>query len=234
LKSWGWMRWVLVASVVSLIALFSGTWIYIHVIRGYAPAALTLADAATSGSSGIGSGSNIGDDPTGVWGVTTGSKVGYRVNEVLFGQTSEAVGRTEDVEGSVTVDGTTIAAAAFTVDMTTVASDESRRDGQFRDRIMETATYPTAIFELTTPIDLGRIPDEGAEVTYSATGDLTLHGVTKSVTFDLSAQWSGSTVQIAGSIAISFDDYDIANPSFASVVTTEDHGSLEFALNLGR
>ena len=118
--------------------------------------------------------------------------------------------------------------------MTTVTSDETRRDAQFNDRIMQTATYPTATFELTEPIDLGQIPDQGTEVTYSATGDLTLHGVTKSVTFDLTGLWSGSTIQIAGSIAITFEDYNIADPSFAGIVSTEDHGTLEFALNLER
>jgi hypothetical protein len=53
-------------------------------------------------------------------------------------------------------------------------------------------------------------------------------------TFELSGRWSGATVQVAGSIPVVFADYDIQDPSFAGVVTTEDHGLLEFALNLER
>lgn len=234
MRSWGWKRWLLTASITVVIAVVGGTWAYIHLIQGDAPAALTVADSSPTGSDGGRSSTHVGDDPSGAWNVANDSKVGYRVNEVLFGQTHEAVGRTEDVTGTMTVEGTTITQATFTVDMTTVTSDDSRRDAQFNGRIMETSTYPTATFELTEPIELGQIPDQGTEVTYSATGDLTLHGVTKSVTFDLTGLWSGSTIHIAGSIAITFEDYNISNPSFAGLVSTEDHGTLEFALSLER
>ena len=115
--------------------------------------------------------------------------------------------------------------------MTTVTSDESRRDGQFNGRIMETGTFPTATFKLTQPIDLGSIPAVGVQKTFQATGDLTLHGVTKTVTFQLTARHAASTIQVAGSIPITFADWNIGNPSFGGVVTTEEHGVLEFALN---
>ena len=68
------------------------------------------------------------------------------------------MGRTSDVTGQLLVSGTTIESATFDVDLTTVTSDESRRDNQFRTRIMDTATHPTATFELTEPIELERGP----------------------------------------------------------------------------
>ena len=46
----------------------------------------------------------------------------------------------------MTLDGAIVTDASFTVDMTTVTSDESRRDAQFDGRIMETSVYPTATF----------------------------------------------------------------------------------------
>jgi polyisoprenoid-binding protein YceI len=141
-----------------------------------------------------------------------------------------AVGRTSDITGSITVDGKTISAGTFTVDMTTVTSDESRRDGQFNGRIMETSTYPTATFRLTQPIDVGQVPAIGVKRTFQATGELTLHGVTKPVTFQVTGQYTGSAVQVVGSIPVTFADYAISNPSFGPV-TTEDHGILEFSLN---
>jgi polyisoprenoid-binding protein YceI len=130
----------------------------------------------------------------------------------------------------MTVSRTKVTAASFTVDMTSVTSDEARRDEQFDGRIMEVSTYPAATFTLTEPIDLGSILANGVKRTVEATGDLTLHGVTKSVTFDVTGRRNGSIVQIAGSIPITFADYDISNPSFPPVVTTEEHGELEFAL----
>jgi polyisoprenoid-binding protein YceI len=141
------------------------------------------------------------------------------------------VGRTNAITGSLSVAGSTVEKGDFTVDMTTVTSDESRRDEQFNGRIMETSVYPTATFTLTAPIDLGSLPDANTDVTATATGDLTLHGVTKAVTFDIEGRYTGSTVEIAGSIPITFADWGISNPSFGPV-TTEDLGVLEFSIVL--
>jgi polyisoprenoid-binding protein YceI len=166
----------------------------------------------------------------GAWKVSTGSLVGYRVKDVLFGQSNVAVGRTDKITGSVTVSGTSITAGSFTVDMATVTSDQSRRDEQFNGRIMDTGTFPTATFKLTKPIQLGSIPAQGVEKTVQATGELTLHGVTRTVAFDLTGRLTGSEVQVAGSIPITFADWNIPIPSFGPI-TTEDHGVLEFALS---
>jgi polyisoprenoid-binding protein YceI len=234
MRSWSWKRWLLVAIAGVLVVVVGGTWMYIHLIEGPAPAPLALSDASPTASSATGVTEAAAADTEGTWQIADGSLVGYRVQEVLFGQNNEAVGRTQDITGSMTVSGTTVTTAEFTVDMTTVTSDESRRDEQFNGRIMETATYPTATFELTQPIDLGSIPDAGRDRTFQATGDLTLHGVTRSVTFKVTGRWSGSVVQVAGSIPITFADWNIANPSFGGLVTTDDHGILEFALNLER
>lgn len=71
--------------------------------------------------------------------MAAGSQVGYRVREVLFGQGAEAVGRTQDVTGTITISGSSVTAGSFTADLTTVKSDKSRRDAQFQGRIMDTA-----------------------------------------------------------------------------------------------
>lgn len=226
-----WKRWLSIGVVALAVALVAGPYIYIHFIEGAAPAALSLATPTATSTSGATTGPTQASGASdGTWNVSNGSLVGYRVKEVLFGQSNVAVGRTSEVSGSITVTGTTISAGTFTVDMATVASDQSRRDGQFNGRIMETSTYPTATFTLTTPITLGSIPAQGTQRTYEATGDLTLHGVTKAVTFKVNGRYTGSTFQVAGSIPITFADWSIPNPSFGPV-STEDHGVLEFALN---
>jgi polyisoprenoid-binding protein YceI len=227
-----WKRWLLVGIGGLALLLLGGPYVYIHFVEGKAPAPLTLstpsATPATSTSPTTEPSTAAG---AGIWNVVRGSVVGYRVKEVLFGQSNVAVGRTGDVTGSITVDGTKVTAGSFTVDMTSVTSDESRRDGQFNGRIMETATYQTSMFKLTEPIDLGSIPADGVQKTFQATGELTLHGVTKTVVFDVNARHTGSNIQVAGSIPITFADWNISNPSFGGVVTTEDNGVLEFSLN---
>jgi polyisoprenoid-binding protein YceI len=214
--------WLIGLPVLVLLAVTVGPFVYIHFIEGPAPKKLTLEDAkvttttsatvdASSGASGDPSGS--GDDVAGAWKVTAGSQAGYRVKENLFGQDATSVGRTSDVTGTMQVDGTTVSAAKVVVDMTTVSSDRSQRDGQFRGRIMSTDRFPTATFELTKPIDLGALPADGQERTYEATGDLTLRGVTRSVTFALQAERKSGQIVVDGDLKVSFDDFQIPDAS---------------------
>jgi polyisoprenoid-binding protein YceI len=217
-----------------------GPFIYIHFIEGKAPAPLSIRNqpTATTGAGGPSSTSSAsaGDASTsidGTWKVTIGSQVGYRVTEVLFGQNNTAVGRTSSVTGSITIRGPNVTAGDFTVDMTTVKSDRSQRDSQFHGRIMDTASYPTATFTLTKPIELGTIPADGATVSEQAAGTLNLHGTTRAVTFQVQARRSGSTIAVSGSIPVIFANWNIPSPSFGPV-TTEDHGTLEFLLNFAR
>lgn len=170
---------------------------------------------------------------SGVWIATSDSTLGYRVKEVLGGVDTEGVGRTNQVTGEITLEGTTLTSASFTVDVATITSDSSRRDSQFTGRIMDTATHPQASFTLTTPVDLERIPGVGERIMVEVTGDLTLRGTTRSVTFPLTAEYSGSQIAVLGNIDILFADYGIPNPS-NNFVKTGDDGLLEFVLVFDR
>lgn len=218
-----WKRWLLVAVTVVVVLGVGGPFVFIHFIEGKAPAPLALsATAAPSGAPAT---------LDGKWKVASGSVAGYRVKEVLFGQDNTAVGRTSDITGDVEVSGTRVMSGEFTADMTTVHSDKERRDAQFQGRIMDTTSYPTAKFEFTDPVSLAPLPSPGQPKTVSVNGKLTLHGTTKDVVVTVTCRRTGATAQIVGSIPVKFADYDIPNPSFGPV-TTEDHGVLEFSLNL--
>lgn len=233
-----WAKLVIGAVVLLLVGVVGGPYVYIHFVEGKAPPPLSVntatASPASAAPSSTASSAASGISASGIdgtWKVGSGSIVGYRVHETLFGQSNTAYGRTSSVTGSLTVSGGTVTAGSFTADLTTVSSDKSQRDRQFQGRIMDTATYPTATFKLTKSTALGAAPADGVTVTKQVTGDLTTHGVTKSVTFTASIKKTGSTVAASGSIPILFADYNIANPSFAGTVTTDDHGTLEFLLN---
>jgi polyisoprenoid-binding protein YceI len=211
-------------------------YVYIHFIEGPAPKKLSLSDPKSTPSTTAGSGSDASSTASvdGTWNVTKdGTVVGYRVGEVLFGQNATAVGRTDAVTGNLTITGTTATAGSFTADLTKVSSDQGNRDRQFQGRIMDTATYPKAKFELTQPIELAQIPQNLVKITEKATGDLTLRGKTRSVTFDVVARRNGDKVEVNGTIPITFADWGIPNPSFGPA-STEDHGVLEFILVFAR
>ena len=164
---------------------------------------------------------------TGNWRPTSASVLGYRVKEVLLEQSKEAVGRTTEISGSMTLDGAVVSAVDLTVDLRTVSSDSSQRDGQFQGRIMNTASFPNATFKLTQPLTLSAVPNDDSVVEAKATGDLTLRGTTRTVTFDLKAQRDGANIKVNGSIPVVFADYNIPNPS-TPTARTEDNGVLEF------
>jgi polyisoprenoid-binding protein YceI len=223
--------WLAGAAVAVVLLVVGGAFVYIHFISGPAPAPLSLKNLKSSSSPSTGTAASSGSQTlAGSWHVASGSLVGYRVNEVLAGQNNIAVGRTGDISGTMTIKGTTVTAASFRVAMDTIKSNESERDAQFNGRIMDTAAYPTGTLTLAAPIKLAPLPADGDFRDYHATGDLTLHGHTRTVTFVLEAERSGGRIDVSGSIPILFADWDISNPSFPPFVTTQDHGVLEFLI----
>ena len=197
---------------------------------GYGDSYTVDVPATTSGNAPVTSTSSGGDPaPVGGWVTTDGSLVGYRVAEVLFGVDTEGVGRTEEVTGTMTLDGSVLTAVEFSVDVASMRSDDGRRDNQFRGRIMSTDEFPTATFVLTEPVDLGVEADEGATVTTGIVGDLTLRGVTRQVTATVDARVEDGRVGVVGSIPVVFTDFDIVDPSLPGIVVEPD-GLVEFVL----
>jgi polyisoprenoid-binding protein YceI len=224
-----WLRWVVGGVVVVLLIVVGGPFVYFHFIQSDPPPKLSL-DTTPVPSSAAGS---TRAPLAGTWRIGSGSLVRYRVKETLFGQSGEAVGQTTSVTGSMTLTATSVSSATFTVDMTSIKSGQSQRDGQFQGRIMDTADFPTATFTLTSPIDLGVVPKDGVQKAYSANGKLQLHGTTKNATFTLTARRTGNVIAVQGNEPITFSDYNINNPS-GGPASVGNSGQLEFVLQFNR
>jgi polyisoprenoid-binding protein YceI len=221
------LKWVAVALAATAALLIGGPYLVIDLFLGSAPGRLHLPPAA-----GVPSGPVAPGPVSGTWKVGPGSLAGYRVHELLFGQSHTAVGRTPKVTGGMVISGSEITAADFTVDMASVTSDQGSRDVQFRGFIMRTADYPHASFRLTSPIDLVTVPPVGHIVSAQAVGDLTLRGVTRSVTFTLQAErLPGPAIDVNAEIPIRFSEWHIPNPSFA-VARLGSTGTIEVLLHL--
>jgi polyisoprenoid-binding protein YceI len=218
--------------VVILLAILV-PYVYIHFIEGPAPAKLELPKSSGTTSTSPGS-PTASSSLEGVWNVGTGSQAGYRVQEVLVGQNATAVGRTSKIWGSMTISGATVTKAAFTVDMASVVSDQSERNAHFDGPIMDVSQYPTATLTLSNPIDLGTIPTEGVVAHYNAVGNLDMHGVTRAVSFPVTAERVGSGIDVLADIPITFSEWNIANPSIGGFVTTANSGTLETLVHLTR
>lgn len=194
------------------------------------PAASPSADAASSASVGDG-------DVAGTWTVVEGTEVGYRVREQLANlpAESDAVGRTSDVTGSITVaaagDGAQLTDGTIEVDTTTIASDESRRDARMRTEGLQTDQFPTATFTITSPVDIPAAALAGAATDVTLVGDLTLHGVTKAVEIPGQARLVEGQIQVAGSLSFALADFEIVAPNVGGfIVSIADDGALEFSI----
>ncbi len=230
-------KWWIIGGVAAALVVVAGVAIWYFVFRDDAPDAVNIEQASESVESKPGSGSTsldgtwAVDDSIGSFDDFSSAFVGYRVKEELAGIGAKtAVGRTPDVTGTMVINGTTATSVDIEVDLTTLESDETFRDGAIRNQAIETNRFPTATFELTEPIDFGSIPKEGTTVSVDATGKLTLHGVTNDVTVPLDAKIVNDTIVVTGLFDIPFADYDIDKPQAARVLSVEDRGQMEMQL----
>lgn len=218
--------------VLGATAAIAGPIIYRDLIVGDAAAAPTVTAAPSQGAD-AGDGSAAASDLTGTWSVSDGSFAGYRVDEVLNGTDVTVVGRTSEVTGTAAVDGLTLESAEITVDVASIETDSGNRDDYFRQNAMRVDEHPTATFVLTDTVSSDEQPAVGEVQTIQATGDLTLAGVTRTVTVELEAVLNGETGQVAGSIPITFADFGVEAPNLG-FVSVEPDGFVEFSLELTR
>ena len=237
-------------AVIAAIAI-GGFVLYDQVLRGDSAAALALPPASTAPAASTAAGASTdpaasvapsaatsGGAVAGTWTVAAESVAGYRVREQLANlpAESDAVGRTDQVTGSITVETsaatTTLTAASLSVDMTSLASDKSMRDNRLRREGLETDAFPTATFVLTAPVEVPAAALTGTGSDITLTGDLTVHGLTKSVQIPAQAQLVNGTIQVAGSLTFPLSDYAIVAPNIGGVIVSiAEDGTLEFLIN---
>lgn len=228
--------------VAAVVLVILGAGVYWFVVRDDAPAELSVDSSAEGSTEPTGTAPSSFD---GAWTVQTGgdTTAGFRIDEEFVGAINHtAVGRSPEVEGSLTVAGTEVSDGSFTVDLTALeftddppTGSAGNRAGAMADRGLQTSEFPEATFTLTQPIDLGDTPADGFTTTTEATGELTLHGVTEEITFSVDARVEGDTIRIASTdpVPVALADYDmeVATPPF--IASISDEGSFEFLLVLG-
>lgn len=166
-----------------------------------------------------------------------GNEARYRVREQLLNVElpSDAVGVTTAITGAIVIeDDGTIASdgSRIVVDLTTLESDSDRRDNYVRRRTLETESFPTVEFVPTAFRGLpSPIPTTGS-VTFEVIGDLSLHGVTKPVTWSVTAQAGEGAYTGTASTAFTFNEFGMTIPRVRSVLSVVDEIRLEYDFRL--
>lgn len=167
---------------------------------------------------------------------TVGTEVRYRVRERLVGKDldNDAVGVTRAVSGQIALDadGSIVPEESkITIDVTGLKSDQTRRDGFVQRRLLETATYPTVVFQPTgIKGGPGTIPTSGIG-SFTLIGNLTVRGVTRPSTWTVNARYLPTNVTGTTATAFTFGEFEMTQPRVPVVLSVSDTIKLEYDFN---
>jgi polyisoprenoid-binding protein YceI len=156
--------------------------------------------------------------------------VGYRIEENLSGADIEAVGRTKSVTGTLVADSSKILEVTIDASLIDLTSDSRIRDSQLKSQALQTSQFPDASFVLTSPISVGTIPVDGTAIAFVASGDLTLHGVTRSIDVPIQAATSDGKLIVIGAAEVALADFEIDTPKAPVVASVSDIATMELSL----
>ena len=164
------------------------------------------------------------------------SKATVRVREQLvrIPAPSDAVLVATGVSGSFTLnpDGTFAPGSKITVDLQTLKSDQSNRDQTIKRDTLEVTRFRDAEFVPTKASGLSLPLPATADLKFTLAGTMTIHGVTKEVTFAVVANRTGPTLTAMATADPSwkFGDFGMKTPTSNSVLSVVDDIRLEISL----
>lgn len=136
------------------------------------------------------------------------------------------VGTTNEIEGQVTfqLDGEALEleSGEFVVDISTLESDDARRDRVIRERFLQSQVYPEARFVVTGVEGFPENYQPGQEASFRLLGDLTIREVTQPATFDVTATLDGDALAGTATTRILMTDFDFNPPGFAGMMQAEN------------
>lgn len=168
--------------------------------------------------------------------VASGSKAVVRVNEQLADRQlpSDAVLTSDRVSGAFTLlpDGTFTPDSKIAVGLSALSSDQPLRDNTVTRFVLQTSTYPDATFVPTTATGLALPLPASGDLSFSIVGHMTVHGVTKDMTFDVTGKRTDGGVQVTATVAPAFPfaTFGMSQPHVGRVLSIKDEIRLEVDL----
>jgi polyisoprenoid-binding protein YceI len=182
-------------------------------------ATVVVATATPTPTATAAATTNVTTVTTGTWTISDTSKATVRVREQLVGVNlpSDAVLVATGATGTFVLkdDGTFSSDSKISFDLTTLASDQRDRDNFVKMDTLQIRQFPKAEFVPTKATGLTLPMPASGEFTFKLTGQITIHGKTKEVTFDVVAKRSGSDLTATATAAPTwkFGDFGMSAPS---------------------
>jgi polyisoprenoid-binding protein YceI len=159
------------------------------------------------------------------------SEARFLIEEVLLGEPTTAVGRTDQVAGSIAVDPADPAGAevgVVRVNARTLATDNQRRNQAVGRFILQTGEFEYIDF---APTAVDGLPDSvtvGEPFTFRVTGDLTIRNITNEATFEATVTPVSETrLEGAATATIQRGDYNLVIPNVPNVADVSEDVRLE-------
>jgi polyisoprenoid-binding protein YceI len=161
----------------------------------------------------------------------TDSNAQFTIYEELMGQPKNVVGTTNQVAGQIGVnfsDLSTAQVGEIKIDARTLATDSNQRNRMIQNRILNTGSFEYITFTPTQISGLSGSAKTGQPFQFQITGNLTIQGVTKPVTFNVTAQ-AVSNSQISGTATatVQRSDFNLQIPNVPQVANVGQQVSLQ-------
>lgn len=154
------------------------------------------------------------------------STASYAVREKFLGRelNATAVGESSAFTGEIILDGGVIQPSVVQVDLSTLKSDEERRDNQVR-RALDTANHPFATFQITGA-EGNPVLKEGQEVSLKLQGKMTIKGTEQPLLFDARARLEGESLALTAETTFQMTTFGVTPPNIANFVSVTDEVKL--------
>ena len=161
------------------------------------------------------------------------SEASYHARETLVNQPapSDAVGRTNEIEGEIQLDTDGILSGripSMRIDLRTLVSDEARRDNFIRQNTLKTDQFPYAEFRSTGTAGPA-VFRPGEEATFEIPGLMTIRGQDRPIVWQAKAKLDGTLITGSASARVKLTDFGLEPPRLA-ILSVEDEMTWEIDL----
>lgn len=158
---------------------------------------------------------------------TEHSSAAYSVGETFLGQDRKvtAVGKTSVLKGEIVINEGVIQPSVVQVDLSTLKSDESRRDNRVRSAL-DTAKHPMATFTISGA-EGNPVLKDGQETALKLQGTMNIKGTAKPLAFDAKATLSGDTLTLTAVTTFKMTEFKVDPPNIANFVAVKDDVQLD-------
>lgn len=164
------------------------------------------------------------------------SEARFIINEILSGNEKTVYGTTTAVEGAISVDyekPAGVSMSVIRVDLSTLATDNNFRNRALHTAILQTGNddFRYASFEAAGFSGLPESVVIGQAFNFQISGTLTIHGVSKGVTFEATVTPVSETrLEGLAALVVVYEDFDVRILRLPDqVASVEDTAALELA-----